>query len=49
MSPRLPEEFANGDRFYARADHAITLPTHRNDRPAQEFTEWHMDTKFKAS
>lgn len=49
VSPRLREEFAHGDGFYARAGQAITLPIQRNDRPAREFTEWHMDTKFKAS
>jgi HNH endonuclease len=49
VSPRLRDEFHNGDRYYALADHVITLPDHRNQRPAREFIEWHLDEKFLAS
>ena len=49
VSPRLREEFANGDKFYAQAGQAIALPHHRNQRPAREFIEWHLDEKFLAS
>jgi putative restriction endonuclease len=49
VSPRLREEFANGDQYYARAGQVIVLPTHRSERPAREFVDWHMDEKFLAS
>lgn len=49
VSPRLREEFGNGDQFYARAGRVIALPDRRNQRPAREFIEWHLDTKFLAS
>jgi putative restriction endonuclease len=49
VSPRLREEFANGDRYYARVGQVIDLPPHRNQRPAREFIEWHLDAKFLAS
>ena len=49
VSPRLRQDFANGDKFYARAGQVITLPPHRNERPAREFIEWHLDEKFLAS
>lgn len=49
VSPRLREEFGNGEQFYQRARHPIALPTRRADRPSSEFLEWHLDTIFKAS
>ncbi|MHB1430529.1 MAG: HNH endonuclease [Streptosporangiaceae bacterium] len=49
VSPRLRQEFGNGDKFYARAGQVITLPPHRSQRPAREFIEWHLDEKFLAS
>ena len=49
VSPRLREDFHNGDQFYARAGQVIDLPVHRIDRPNREFLEWHLDKIFKAS
>jgi putative restriction endonuclease len=49
VSPQLREEFTNGDKFYAQAGQVIALPYHRNQRPAREFIEWHLDEKFLAS
>jgi putative restriction endonuclease len=49
VSPRLREEFGNGEQFYARAGQPIALPTRRADRPQGEFLEWHIDEIFKAS
>jgi putative restriction endonuclease len=49
VSPRLREEFGNGEQFYERARHPIALPPRRADRPSREFLEWHLDTIFRAS
>jgi putative restriction endonuclease len=49
VSPRLREEFDNGEKFYERAGRSVALPTRRADRPGGEFLEWHLDTIFKAS
>ncbi|MBC6467774.1 HNH endonuclease [Actinomadura alba] len=49
VSPRLREEFGNGDQFYARAGRQIALPERRPDRPGREFLEWHLDEVYKAS
>jgi putative restriction endonuclease len=49
VSPRLREEFGNGEQFYARAGQTISLPDHRRDRPRSDFLEWHLDEVFKAS
>jgi len=49
VSPRLREQFANGDQYYARAGQVIVLPARRRERPGREFIEWHMDEKFLAS
>jgi putative restriction endonuclease len=46
VSPRLRQEFGNGEQFYARAGQPITLPHRRADRPAREALEWHLDTVF---
>ena len=48
VSPRLREEFGNGEQFYERAGYPIALQTRRTDRPSSEFLEWHLDTIFKA-
>jgi putative restriction endonuclease len=48
VSPRLREEFSNGEQFYQHAGHSIALPTHRADLPGGEFLEWHLDTIFRA-
>jgi putative restriction endonuclease len=47
VSPRLREEFGNGDALYAKAGSEIALPGRRRDRPNREFLEWHMDTVFQ--
>jgi putative restriction endonuclease len=49
VSPRLREEFGNGDFLYARQGKVISLPERRADRPARDFLEWHLDTVFRAS
>jgi HNH endonuclease len=49
VSPRLREDFHNGDQLYARAGQVIDLPDHRRDRPNRDFLEWHLDEVFKAS
>jgi putative restriction endonuclease len=49
VSPRLREDFGNGDQFYARAGQIIDLPERRIDRPQRDFLEWHLDEVFKAS
>ncbi|MCC7128573.1 MAG: HNH endonuclease [Microbacteriaceae bacterium] len=47
VSPRLREEFGNGDALYAKAGTEIARPERRADRPNPEFLEWHMETLFK--
>jgi putative restriction endonuclease len=49
VSPRLRDEFGNGEQFYAQAGQLITLPDRKGDRPHREFLEWHLDTVFKTS
>jgi putative restriction endonuclease len=49
VSPRLREEFGNGERFYAQAGQVVALPERKPDRPQREFLEWHIDEVFKAS
>lgn len=49
VSPRLREEFGNGEQFYSRAGQQIALPARRADRPRGEFLEWHLEEIFKAS
>jgi putative restriction endonuclease len=49
VSPRLREEFGNGEQFYARAGQPIAVPERRADRPNREFLEWHLDEVFKAA
>jgi len=49
VSPRLRDDFGNGDQFYARAGQGIDLPERRADRPQRDFLEWHLDEVFKAS
>jgi putative restriction endonuclease len=47
VSPRLREEFGNGEQFYAKAGTVIELPARPADRPHREFLEWHLDEVFK--
>ena len=49
VSPRLREEFGNGEEFYVRAGAAIDIPGRRADRPNREFLEWHIEEVFLAS
>jgi putative restriction endonuclease len=49
VSPRLREDFGNGERFYAQAGQVVALPERKADRPEREFLEWHLDERFKAS
>jgi putative restriction endonuclease len=50
VSPRLRQEFGNGEEFYVRAGMGpVEVPKRRVDRPNREFLEWHMDEVFKAS
>jgi len=49
VSPRLREEFGNGEEFYQRSREVILLPERLDDRPAREFLEWHGDEVFLAS
>jgi putative restriction endonuclease len=47
VSPRLREEFGNGQEFYSRQGQSlVAVPTRRVDRPSSEALEWHMDTVF---
>jgi putative restriction endonuclease len=49
VSPRLRDEFGNGEQFYTNAGRQISLPERRGDRPGSEFLEWHTEEVFKAS
>ncbi|GAA3159962.1 hypothetical protein GCM10010466_58500 [Planomonospora alba] len=49
VSPRLREEFGNGEEFYRRAGTEIAVPANRRDRPGAEVLEWHLDEVFLAS
>jgi putative restriction endonuclease len=49
VSPRLREDFHNGEDLYARAGAPISLPQRSADRPSREFLEWHLDEVFVAS
>jgi putative restriction endonuclease len=49
VSPRLRDEFGNGEQFYARAGEVVSLPERKADRPDKDFLEWHLEAVFKAS
>lgn len=49
VSPRLREEFGNGEQFYAHAGEPISVPSQRADRPSADFLEWHLSEIFKSS
>ena len=49
VSPRLHDDFGNGQQYYAKGGQLIELPERRLDRPHRDFLEWHLDTVFKAS
>ncbi|MEV4019916.1 HNH endonuclease [Nonomuraea angiospora] len=46
VSPRLREEFGNGEEFYRRAGQEIHVPIRPRDRPHPETLEWHVDEVF---
>ena len=47
VSPKLRQEFGNGEQFYSRAAQPIAVPRRRVDRPAREALEWHLDEVFQ--
>ena len=47
VSPRLWTDFGNGKEFYSKAGDQIALPERRQDRPARDAVQWHMDEVFK--
>ncbi len=49
VSPRLRQDFGNGERFYAQAGQVVALPERKPDCPQREFLEWHLDEVFKVS
>jgi putative restriction endonuclease len=49
VSPRLRDEFGNGEEFYSRAGQPIVVPDRRADRPNSAYLEWHLDEVFLAS
>jgi putative restriction endonuclease len=49
VSPRLRDDFGNGEEFYVREGQQITLPSRRGDRPHRDFLEWHLDTVFQTA
>jgi putative restriction endonuclease len=49
VSPRLRDEFGNGEQFYAKAGQVIALPDRKTHQPRREYLEWHVDKVFKAS
>lgn len=49
VSPRLREDFGNGEEFYSRHGQQISVPERAADRPHREFLEWHVDTVFQAA
>lgn len=49
VSPRLRQDFGNGEQFYAKAGKPIMLPPRVVDRPSRHALEWHLDEVFQAS
>jgi putative restriction endonuclease len=49
VSPRLRNDFGNGEQFYAKEGQDIALPDHDADRPNLDFLEWHRTRVFKAA
>lgn len=51
VSPRLRQEYGNGEEFYTRAAGGVPIaqPSRRVDRPNHDFLEWHSDEVFLAS
>jgi hypothetical protein len=49
VSPRLRDEFGEGEEYYAKAGQIIGLPEKGIDYPAQDCLEWHLHEVFQAS
>lgn len=49
VSPRLREDFGDGDQFYARAGEVIELPERRPTGRTAASWNGHLDEVFKAS
>jgi putative restriction endonuclease len=49
VSPRLRDEFGNGEQLYAIAGQPISVPARRGDRPNREFLERHLDEVYLRS
>jgi putative restriction endonuclease len=49
VSPRLREDFGNGEQFYSKEGQVIDLPARRADQPRREFLEWHLEEVYKVS
>jgi putative restriction endonuclease len=49
VSPRLSEEFGDGDELHQRAGSMVTMPTNASDRPSRAFLEWHLNQVFLAT
>lgn len=47
VSPRLRDEFGNGNEYFQCEGKEILTPRRRRDRPNAEFLEWHADTVFR--
>lgn len=48
VSPRLREDFGNGEEFYSRHGRQISVPARTADRPNREFLQWHVEKVFHA-
>jgi putative restriction endonuclease len=49
VSPRLRDEFGNGEQLYAMAGEQISVPERRACRPNREFLERHLDEVYLSS
>jgi putative restriction endonuclease len=47
VSPRLRDDFGNGDEFYSKEGAEITLPLKAIERPSQTFLTWHLQNTFR--
>ncbi|MGH2739608.1 MAG: HNH endonuclease [Actinomycetota bacterium] len=46
VSPRLRDDFDNGDAYYSLEGRDLWIPSAAEDRPSREFLEWHNDVVF---
>jgi putative restriction endonuclease len=49
VSPRLRDEFGNGEEFYRQEGQKIAVPQQRGDRPDRETLEWHLEEIYLSS